>query len=163
MLDQVQSSAISRRTLAGEIPQPPEAERPLADKLSRPPKTDEPLYSIRITERPDAVCTACRKHKTGEGPVGYMDDSPVCDLCLLERSTDLGVLIAISAVSRTYAENAAELEALNELGAFARIYHRIASKSWANRIFRIPPPVVIRPGEIREAFPALERLYGALA
>ncbi len=36
-------------------------------------------------------------------------------------------------------------------------------EAYRNRIFRIPPPVVIRPGEIREAFPALERLYDALA
>ena len=138
MLDHAQSSVIPRRTLAGEIPQSPEAEIPLPEGLSRPPKTGEPLYSIRITDSPGAMCAACRKQETGEGPVGYMDDSPVCDLCLLERSTDLGLMVAISAVSRAYAESAAEPEALDELGVFARIYHRIASKSWAARIFRIP-------------------------
>ena len=138
MLDQRQSSATSLRTLAGEVPQPPEAERPLPEGVSRPPKTDEPHYSIRITDSPGVTCAACRKQETGEGPVGYMDDDPICDLCLLERSTDLGLLIAVSAVSRTYAESAAEPDALNELGVFARIYHRIASKSWAARIFRIP-------------------------
>ena len=138
MLDPAQSSAISRRTLAGEVPQPPEAERPLTEELSRPPKTDDPLYSIRINDSPGSTCAACRKQETGEGPVGYMGDDPICDLCLLERSTDLGLLLAISAVSRAYAESAAEPEALNELGVFARIYHRIASKSWAARIFRIP-------------------------
>ena len=34
--------------------------------------------------------------------------------------------------------DAEQQEALHELGVFARIYHRVASKSWPARIFRLP-------------------------
>ena len=142
MLDHAQSSAIPRRALAGNIPQPPEADqRPLPEGLSRSP-TDEPLYSIRVADSPGTLCAACGKQETGAGPVGYLDDEPICDLCLLERSTDLGLMLATTAVVRAYAEtggtHAQRQEALDELGVFARIYHRVASKSWPARIFRIP-------------------------
>ncbi len=142
MLDQAKSSAIPRRTLAGEIPQPPEADpTPLPGGLSRS-APDDPLYSIRVADSPGTMCAACGKQQTGAGPVGYLDDEPICDLCLLERSTDLGLLLATIAVVRAYAGTSGtpeqQGEALNELGAFARIYHRIASKSWPARIFRLP-------------------------
>ena len=142
MLDPAQSSANPRRTLAGATPQPPEADpTPLPEGLSRS-APDDPLYSIRVADSPGAMCAACGKQETGAGPVGYMDDEPICDLCLLERSTDLGLMMAMIAVARAYAEAGAtaadEQEALRELGVFARIYHRVASKSWPARIFRIP-------------------------
>ncbi len=69
-----------------------------------------------------------------------MDDEPICDLCLLERSNDLGLLLAIAAVTRAYAGTVGPAgdrqEALHELGVFARIYHRVCS--WPARIIRIP-------------------------
>ncbi len=144
MLNRAKSSANPRRTLAGEIPQPPEADpRPLPEGLSRPPKIDEPLYSIRVADSPGTLCAACGKQETGAGPVGYLDDEQICDLCLLEGSTDLGLAMAMIAVARAYASigvgtSKEHQGALEELGAFARIYHRIASKSWPARIFRIP-------------------------
>ncbi len=105
MLDPAQSSAKSRRTLAGEVPQPPEADStPIPEGVSGP-LIDEPLYSIRVAESPGTRCAACGKQGTGTGPVGYLDDDPVCDLCLLERSTDGLVVLAV-----------------------VRIYHRVASK-----------------------------------
>ena len=142
MLDQAKSSANPRRTLAGATPQPPEADpRPLPEGLSRS-VPDDPLYSIRVADNPGAICAACRTQETGSGPVGFMDDDPICDLCLLERSTDLGLLLAIVSVVRVYATSSgtpeAHRQALEELGAFARIYHRIASKSWPARVIRIP-------------------------
>ncbi len=132
MLDTAQSSAIPR-TLAGATPQPPEADpRPLPEGLSRA-VPDEPLYSIRVADSPGTLCAACGKQETGAGPVGYLDDEPICDLCLLERSTDLGLMLATIAVVRAYAGTVGtaqdQQEALNELGVFARIYHRVASKS----------------------------------
>ena len=146
MLDQAKSSANPRRlptegTLAPS-PQQPEADPvPLPEPLSRTAKPDEPLYSIRVAENPGTLCAACGNQETGAGPVGYRDDEPVCDLCLLQASTDLGLMLATTAVVRAYAETggtAEEPQALNELGVFARIYHRIASKSWPARIFRLP-------------------------
>ncbi len=140
MLDPAQSSVNPRQTLAGEVPQPPEADpNPLPEGLSRS-APDEPLYSIRVADSPGTVCAACRKQETGSGPVGYMDDEPNCDLCLLERSNDLGLLLAIAAVTRAYAGTVGPAgehqEALHELGVFARIYHRVSS--WPARIIRIP-------------------------
>ncbi len=94
MLDPAQPSAIPRRTEADPRPLP---------ELSRSTKTDDPRYSIRITDSPGTLCAACGKQETGDGPVGYLDDSPVCDLCLLERTTDLGMALALIAVTRAYA------------------------------------------------------------
>ncbi len=69
-----------------------------------------------------------------------MDDKPICDLCLLERSTDLGLLMANAAITRAYARTggpaADQQEALRELGVFARIYHRVSK--WPARIIQIP-------------------------
>ncbi len=140
MLDPAQSSANPRGTLAGATPQPPEVDpTPLPEGLSRSALND-PLYSIRVADSPGTVCAACVKQETGAGPVGYMDDEPICDLCLLELSTDLGMLLANAAVIRAYAgtvgTEAERGEALHELGVFARIYHRVCS--WPARIFRIP-------------------------
>ncbi len=115
--------------------------KPLPKGLSRS-ALDDPLYSIRIAEAPGTLCAVCGEQKTGLGPVGYMDDDPICDLCLLERSTDLGLLLAIVSVVRVYATSSgtpeAHRQALEELGAFSRIFHRIASKSWPARVIRIP-------------------------
>ncbi len=160
MLDQAKSSAIPRRTLAGATPQPPETDpRPLPEGLSRS-APDEPLYSIRVAESPGILCAACGKQETGAGPVGYLDEEPICDLCLLERSTDLGLLLAVVSVVRVYATSSGSseqhAEALEELGAFARIYHRIASKSWPARIFRIP---VSLAETIPRTDPATERRF----
>ena len=140
MLDPAQSSANPRRTLAGATPQPPEADpAPLSEGLFRSALGD-PLYSIRVADSRGSLCAACCKQETGVGPVGYMDDEPICDLCLLELSTDLGMLLAIAAVTRAYAGTvggcADMQEALHELGVFARIYHRVCS--WPARIIRIP-------------------------
>ena len=114
----------------------------LSPGAERATQTAEPRYSIRVAENPGAPCAACQQQKTGAGPVGYLDERPICDMCLLEGSSDLGMLLAVVAVNRVYAATGGEHEerqlALEELGAFARIYHHIASKSWPVRIFRIP-------------------------
>ena len=146
MLDQAKSSP-NPRPLPTEgalapSPQQPEADpAPLPEPASQAAKPDEPLYSIRVAENPGTLCAACGNQETGAGPVGYRDDEPVCDLCLLQASTDLGLMLATAAVVRAYAETGGSVEepqALTELGVFARIYHRIASKSWPIRIFRLP-------------------------
>ncbi len=118
MLDQAKSSANPRRTLAGAVPQPPDAEQaPIPEGLSRS-ALHEPLNSIRVAESPGTLCAACRKEETGTGPVGYLDDEPICDLCLLKRSTDFRLMLRTIAVGGTA-----------EQQVFARIYHRVPSKS----------------------------------
>ncbi len=146
MLDQAKSSPNSRRLpTAGTVapcPAQPEPEPPpVPAAQARLTRTDDPLYSIRLVEDPGTLCADCGKQETGCGPVGFRDDDPVCDLCLLEGTTDLGLMMAMTAVSRAYAETGGTAEepgALHELGVFARIYHQVASKSWPLRIFRIP-------------------------
>ena len=149
MLDQAKSSANPRRTpTQGTLaPSPALADAPpspLPEGLSRPLKADEPLYSIRVADNPGTVCAACRQQETGTGPVGYRDDSPICDLCLLEGNHELGMVLAVVAVTRAYAsvKNATldeRQEALRELGAFARVYEAVAAKSWPARVFKIVP------------------------
>ncbi|MCP3960395.1 MAG: hypothetical protein GY719_21330 [bacterium] len=143
MLDQAKSSATPRRTLAGDVPQPPKADQsPLPEAPPRTTEADEPLYSIRVAENPGTTCAACGKQETGTGPVGFLDDEASCDLCLLERSADLGLILALISVVRAYpgagGTPEASQDALAELGAFSRSYHHVASKSWPARMFRIP-------------------------
>ena len=70
-------------------------------------------------------------------------DAAICDLCLLEGSHDLGMVLAAVAVTRAYASMGGTPEerqaALEELGAFARVYERVAAKSWPAGIIRIIP------------------------
>lgn len=146
MLDQAKSSP-NPRCLPTEgalapSPQQPETDpTPLPAGLSRSTGED-PRYSIRVTENPDTLCASCGKQETGAGPVGHLDDEPICDLCLLQANSDLGLLLALAAVVRAYAATEGsqeeQREALAELSVFARIYHRVASQSWPARIFRIP-------------------------
>lgn len=80
---------------------------------------------------PGAPCAACNR-PTGHGPVGYRDDVPICDLFLLEASTPLGLTLALVAVARAFAlgcprDSRDASMALAELGAFARIFERVAA------------------------------------
>ncbi len=155
MPDPVQSIANSQHTPALGTPAPSptleEADpRPSPKALSGTVKAEEPLYSIRGAESP-GTCAACGKQETGTGPVGYFDEEPVCDLCLLEHTTDLGMILALVSVVRAFGSLGTgtpeeHQEALEELGAFARIYHRIASKSWPVRLFPLPDSIIrLRP------------------
>jgi len=148
MLDQAKSSANPRRTptegTLAPSPQQPEADpAPLPEALSRSTETDAPLYSIRVAKNPGSLCAACGKQETGSGPVGYLDDAAVCDLCLLQGNHELGLVLAVICVTRAYASVRGDSEesqaALEELGAFARVYDRVASKSGPARMFKIIP------------------------
>ncbi len=116
----------------------PAAGRPWNDEL------EDVLYSIRIP-RPagSARCARCRVRFSAAGPTGYVEDSPICDMCLLEGSQELGMAMALVAVVRAFgtvrsSSHGDYQEALGELGAFARIYERFAAKSGPPRMFRIP-------------------------
>ena len=101
-------------------------------------------YSIRLPQPPGMVrCARCRVRFSAIGPTGHAEDSPICDMCLLEGSQELGMVLALVAVVRAFgavqpASHSDYGEALNELGAFARIYESFAIKSGPARIFRIP-------------------------
>ncbi len=92
--------------------------------LGRPP-IDDPLYNIGVSEKPGTSYAFCSKQEASARPVGYMDDEPICDLCLLELATDLDPLLVAVSVVRVYATSSGtpeqHAEALEEFGAFARI------------------------------------------
>ena len=107
-----------------------------ADPAGKPPAngdaTAEPVYSIRVATAAGA-CAHCGE-PTGTGPVGYDGDRAICDLCFLQRSKVLGMVLALIAVTRacasvelTSSEDRRRADA--ELGAFARIYERFAARS----------------------------------
>ncbi len=101
-------------------------------------------FSIRIPEPAGQTrCGRCRTRFSAAGPTGFAEDLPICDLCLLEGSSELGMVLALVAVVRAFgtarpSNHQDYSEALTELGAFARIYDRFASKSGPARVFRIP-------------------------
>ncbi len=102
------------------------------------------VYSIRVPQPAGEVrCPRCRVRFSAAGPTGYAEDVPICDMCLLEGSQELGMVMALVAVVRAFGTVRAASyedyqEALSELGAFSRIYERFAAKSGPPRIFRIP-------------------------
>lgn len=99
-------------------------------------------YSIQVARSPGVLCAECAE-PTGAGPIGCLDDEPICDMCLLEGCHELGMVLAVIAVARAFASiNPRQVnerrEALEELGAFVRIYERFAAKSGPPRKFRRP-------------------------
>ena len=148
MLDHTKSSADPRRAPTEDTlepsPQQTEADStPQPEPQSRTAKTEDPLYSIRVAESPGTLCAGCGKQETGAGPVGYLDEEPICDLCLLQGSHELGMVLAVISVVRAYANvrgyGAESQSALEELGAFARVYERFAAKSGPARLIRLIP------------------------
>ena len=148
MLDRTQSTATSLRIVARgpfAASLSPEADPArLLGAPSREVETPEPFYSIRVADRPGVVCAVCGEHETGEGPVGYLGEDPICDLCLLKGSPVLGLLVAVACVTRSYGalEGGSvreQLAALRELGAFARIYEAVSAKTWVARMFQVLP------------------------
>lgn len=148
MLNQAKSSSNPRRlltegTLATAVAQAEPDPPALPDGQAQVIIPGEPLYSIRLVQGPGGLCTNCGKQQTGSGPVGFCDDDPICDLCLLQGTSALGMVLAVISVIRAYANARGTAEewqaALEEVGAFARIYERIAIKTSPPRIIRIIP------------------------
>ncbi|MEM7356225.1 MAG: hypothetical protein AAF657_35750, partial [Acidobacteriota bacterium] len=111
---------------------------PLADEL------ENVEYSIRIPEPGGpAHCALCQASFSAAGPTGFAANRPICDMCLLEGSAGLGMVLALVAVVRAFAtvqptRREDYRSALAELGAFARIYERFAVKAGPPRVFRVP-------------------------
>ena len=109
---------------------------------ARPDGSDGPVYSIRFAVGPERAC-ACGRNQVGSGPVGYRDEEAICDLCLLEGRIELGLVVALVSMIRAvavYGGNcpAERLDALQYLGAFARVYEHVAARTGPLRIFRLP-------------------------
>jgi len=104
------------------------------------------LYSIRIPASPGRVtCPRCRRRFLAAGPTGFADEETICDPCLLEADHQLGMVLALVAISRAFGASELETdqdywEAISELGAFARIYERFAARHGPARSFTAPDP-----------------------
>ena len=100
----------------------------------------EVLYTIRLPETSgEAECARCGTRFRAAGPTGHANDEPICDICLLECEEELGMVLALVAVVRGFSTARCETaeehwEALEEVGAFARIYERVAARSGPPRM-----------------------------
>lgn len=115
-------------------------------ELERPLRLDDGEirpYSIRVPLPAETVhCAICRLKFLASGPTGHVEDEPVCDECLLRGSKDLGMLLALSSITRSFgsikgATRDEYSQALAELAAFARIYEQIAARSGPARYFKV--------------------------
>ncbi len=102
----------------------------------------EYLYSIRVADEAGEDCAICEA-PTGAGPVGYRDDDTVCDMCLLDACTDLGLVLALIAVTRAFGavpwrDRESGQEGLAQLGAFARVFEHILAKKSERRGMDLP-------------------------
>lgn len=94
-------------------------------------------YSVQWLETDPGPCAVCGR-EVGWGPVGFkMDDplGPVCDTCLLELNTELGMLLLMAHTSRELAHQATSAadprEHLVGLLTFAKVYDQGAK--WPRR------------------------------
>lgn len=116
-------------------------------------QVDDMLYSIRVPgEAEDIQCPRCGIDLKAAGPTGFAAEAPICDVCLLEASPHLGMVLALVAVARAHAELPRATHApgywlaLEELGAFVRIYDRFAAKAGPRRSLLRPDPRRSRRG-----------------
>jgi hypothetical protein len=104
---------------------------------------EEVFYSIRLPKPAVVVCGRCSTRFRAAGPTGYADEEPLCDLCFLEAEEELGMVLALVSVTRLfavceYASLGEYWQALAEVGAFGRLYERVAARSGPPRIFSPP-------------------------
>jgi len=100
-----------------------------------------PLFSIRVPkEATVATCPYSGQRFHAAGPTAYEDDQPISDLAMLDGCHELGMLLALAAVTRacgalSLAAPEVGREALVQLAAFARVYETHAAKSGPRRPF----------------------------
>lgn len=111
------------------------------------PARAQPLYSIRVPRQPAEVeCPHSRKTFWAVGPTAYENDQPISDLAMLDGCRELGMLLALAAVTRAFgavslAAPEVGREALYQLAAFARVYETFAAKSGPRRPFDLPDEI----------------------
>ncbi|MCG8460469.1 MAG: hypothetical protein MI919_29660 [Holophagales bacterium] len=99
----------------------------------------DPDLSIRMPGASGTVeCAACRAGVALSGPTAFRGAVVMCDGCLLRAEPELGMLLAVAAVVRSYGQSRPEglldettLRA--ELLAFARVYERWAGERGPGR------------------------------
>lgn len=105
-------------------------------------------FSIRLPEATGRVeCAQCQEVFRAAGPTGHDGDRPICDLCLLRGARELGILLGLASVTRTFANlEFPSIEeyrlALEEVAHFARAYERVARRSGPPRPFHVPQGIL---------------------
>lgn len=113
-------------------------ERPWPPPSSGAP-AGEGRFSIKMPAVPGVFpCAICARFVAARGPTAHLDDDVVCDVCLLERESQLGMLIALASITRLYAsfdenDGAAANVAAAQLLAFARIFEVFARRCGPGR------------------------------
>ena len=90
-------------------------------------------YSIQLPGAPGrARCAHCGQEFLAEGPTGFVAAGPICDLCLLQGSPRLGMVLVLVAHARVVASaftaessTRAYWEALGEIGRFCQSFERL--------------------------------------
>ncbi len=90
-------------------------------------------YSIQLPGAPGrAWCAHCGQELRAEGPTGFVAAGPICDLCLLQGSPRLGMVLVLVAHARVVASaftaessTGAYWEALGEIGTFCQSFERL--------------------------------------
>lgn len=112
-------------------------------KEVRPPSLElaEEQYSIQVP-RPQSrlFCPRCDDLFSASGPTGHAAGQPICDLCLLDGSHELGMLLALASAARVFGAFVSEdteeyRQALADYGAFAKVYELVAARSGPPRLF----------------------------
>ena len=89
-------------------------------------------YSIRIPEVPGrALCGSCQVEILAEGPTGFAGYDPICNRCLLAGSEKLGMVIALVAHARSFAQipgAKASWNAMEELGKFCVAFAKVMAR-----------------------------------
>lgn len=97
------------------------------------------LLSIRVPlESAIVACALCANPFSAHGPTGYSEEQPICDRCLLEQESQLGMLLALSNFTRSYAPLADEsgeiaVGAACEMLAFAKVYELFSARFGPSR------------------------------
>ncbi len=116
----------------------------LAEPTEPLAKGASPLFSIRVPKEAAVVaCPYSGQRFYAAGPTAYQDDQPISDLAMLGRCRELGMLLALAAVTRacgalSLAAPEVGREALVQLAAFARVYETYTAKSGPQRPFNLP-------------------------
>lgn len=99
--------------------------------------------AIRVPDEPRRVrCEVCDDGFLAAGPTGFSERRPVCDRCLFDLSPQLGMVLALVSVTRSFGQlpRRAGERAADELVAFSRVYEAFAAKHGPRRelVLQVP-------------------------
>ncbi len=86
------------------------------------------LYSIRNLTEQENTCTCCDT-ALGPGPTGFRDNEPLCELCMIDDSPRLGIVLMLVAMARACTQGHRRYPAapifVGQLMVFARLFDNV--------------------------------------